>query len=221
MAEGLISRGGSGNSYLFNGMTMDQYNDLIKEMIQEGTGNFPKGANLFESNGTFIAPYTTSYNVILIGGGGGGGGWIRHGASSSVSAWGGGGGSGYLNAGLISLNKGDNVEIIIGTGGNYGYNEVIRSGFAGSGTSGGITKFGNYLSATGGTGGTGGTAGWDSSDRPIANTGSPGKGYHNGTGSIGGEGITPPIDLNTGVQGHGGNSCQVGHNGCVYISWGN
>lgn len=112
------------------------------------------------ANNTFITSnqyYTVeksgNYFIELVGGGGGG--WRYAGRAhtnsmtnswvfwSNVQSWA-GGGSGFINNDTIFLNKGEEVYVTIGRYGNAGSSNSNKP------TSGGITSFGEYLSANGG-----------------------------------------------------------------------
>lgn len=121
---------------------------------------------------TWISPITGKINVRLFGGGGGGG------AGTNSSA-GGGGGGGYMAYNAFDVTKNQSISITIGAGGEEG-------------SSGGVTSFGNLLSANGGgaggaqdaaynggSGGTGGGGGYG---------GSGGRGGSDGGGGGGGGG---------------------------------
>lgn len=104
-----------------------------------------------------------SISVFIFGGGGG--------ASE------GGGGGGWMNNGIITVTPKEKISIVVGRGGSpSGNSEHV------SGTAGGSTIFGKYLSANGGGGGGGGTYGGPG--------GSGGSGGGGGGGSDGGSGGT-------------------------------
>ena len=149
MAEAIISRFGSVSE------------ELIESVIEKYTESMMPGSSLFTENTTFTVPKNGQYEVIMIGGGGGGGGHAssRSFLSDQYSAYGAGGGSGYLTWQNVNLTRNEYVNIIIGDGGNAGWNDIRQSSAgwvnAGDGGTGGTTFLGDYLSANGGTGGGG------------------------------------------------------------------
>ena len=101
---------------------------------------------------------------VRIFGAGGGGYWS---AGNTYEYYGGGG---WMNNGIISINKGDQISIIIGTG------AVNKTG--------GTTTFGTYLSANGGSrGGDGGAGGVGGNGYQF---GGGGGSLHSGRGGNGG-----------------------------------
>ena len=140
MAEGIILRRGGGSGSL----------DVGKIHTE-----------IYIKNGTFIAPVTGKYSILLFGGGGAG---ITHG---------GGGGGGDMNAKTIALTKGTSVAINIGLGGI-------------NGNAGGTTFFGSYLSANGGEAGKGNSGGNGGTGGGGYDGGRGGKGYYGGGGGGGG-----------------------------------
>jgi len=96
------------------------------------------------TSGTFTAPVTGCYKVVVIGGGGGGGGCST--SSGSVgSAAGGGGGGGWAEF-YVNLTAGQQVSYTVGAGGAA----AVPTGYGGNG---GDSWFGSYASASGGSGG--------------------------------------------------------------------
>ena len=156
-----------------------------------------------EENCTFKAPYgvlNNRYDVRIFGGGGGAN------TSGNYSC---GGGGGWMNNAILTLNEGENVDIIIGLGGNPG-------------KTGGTTSFGSYLSANGGThaktsgnkwGGNGG-AGGGARCNQSSDSGSTygGIGYQFGGGGAYGKGGSGAncIGGNGGKWGGGGGSYDSG-----------
>lgn len=193
MSEGIIVRRTSGIN-----------NEIINQIINDYINSQRPGTNLFTENGTFVAPKTGEYAVVCFGGGGGGGGtsWANYIINKEADryctmyrAYGGGGGSGYFNSGNFNLNKGEEISIIVGSGGAGGSEKYcgrddtgVPNGTASRGGTGGTSTFGIYLSATGGQGGGGGSS-QNKQSRPSYQTaesdigvtpGSGGIGYHNG-----------------------------------------
>ena len=219
MAEAVISRaGGSGGGCLFSGMSMDQYNSLVKDQLMAAISNSKAGVSVFTSNTTFVANFTGKYNIFCVGGGGGGG-------------------SGYTNFIQISLNKGQEVSVIVGAGGIQGDRNVesalgVSSGWKGGyGNTGGTSSFGSYISANGGDGGGGG-GGKGYTQLP----GKGGSGQNDGfLGFINLNGKTSDNDITvgngaggmgtgtsegtTGSYGHGGSCGSNGNSGVVVVSW--
>ena len=218
MAEAVISRaGGSGGGCLFSGMSMDQYNSLVKDQLMAAISNSKAGVSVFTSNTTFVANFTGKYNIFCVGGGGGG--------------------SGYTNFIQISLNKGQEVSVIVGAGGIQGDRNVesalgVSSGWKGGyGNTGGTSSFGSYISANGGDGGGGG-GGKGYTQLP----GKGGSGQNDGfLGFINLNGKTSDNDITvgngaggmgtgtsegtTGSYGHGGSCGSNGNSGVVVVSW--
>lgn len=239
MAEAVISRaGGSGGGCLFSGMSMDQYNSLVKDQLMAAISNSKAGVSVFTSNTTFVANFTGKYNIFCVGGGGGGGGTggMAY-RSNNYTASGGGGGSGYTNFIQISLNKGQEVSVIVGAGGIQGDRNVesalgVSSGWKGGyGNTGGTSSFGSYISANGGDGGGGG-GGKGYTQLP----GKGGSGQNDGfLGFINLNGKTSDNDITvgngaggmgtgtsegtTGSYGHGGSCGSNGNSGVVVVSW--
>ena len=88
-------------------------------------------------SGTWTVPKHLIGNVHVLAVGGGGGGFqYSTSGSSNYSA----GGSGYYAEDNITLNRGENVDVTIGAGGDGGS----------SNENGGATEFGEYLTASGG-----------------------------------------------------------------------
>lgn len=96
----------------------------------------------FTANGIFTAQRTGWYRVACVGGGGGG-----------AFNGGGGGGSGLLVADEVLLEAGQDVTIVIGSGGIGGVDSVGGWGQERNGNPGQPTRFGNLIQAPGGGGG--------------------------------------------------------------------
>ena len=120
MSEAIISRRGSNSSGGGKG-------NLVSEIVVTNT--------------IWTVPTLSNYNVYVMIYGAGGGGFTEN----SRNKWSGsGGGGGWMNNGVIELNKGELISISIGQGGNY------ISDSSGD-SAGGTTSFGRYLSANGGS----------------------------------------------------------------------
>jgi len=100
---------------------------------------------IFTADGTFTAPKTGVYKVVVIGGGGSGG---RTGSSSNVYAS--AGGAGGIAIKWVTLTKNDAVTVTRGAGGAA---YTTSSAGGSSGNNGGTSSFGSHCSATGGSGG--------------------------------------------------------------------
>lgn len=113
---------------------------------------------LITNNTNWVVPdHIGNISVIVYGAGGGGGHYNCNISSEfkdpNISS---GGGGGYMNNGEFDLAQGVRVAITIGKGGISERldNTLFTSGYRNiKGTSGGISSFGTYLSASGGTGG--------------------------------------------------------------------
>lgn len=135
---------------------------------------------IYTKNDNFVVPKTGSYMVRIFGAGG-------------YGSYRGGGGSGWMNNGIINLNKGDIIPITIGN--------INRD------SSGESTFFGSYLSANGGeagkadsSGGNGGAGGGGGCSRFT----NGGIGYQFGGGGGGGANVSG-WNNNTYYGGSGGN----------------
>lgn len=164
---------------------------------------------IYNTNMVWTVPNGIVNNIVYVrifGGGGGGSNYA-------------GGGGGWMNNGEISVNSGEVINIIIGSGGIESTNHVGAAP-----TSGGITTFGDYLSANGGgaayglyytNGGSGGSGGGSQSpgftNIPIGWPYRAGDGYQFGGGfsSLGQSG-------NGGIWGGGAASGRISGNGGIY-----
>lgn len=87
---------------------------------------------------SFVVPtHVSSINVLVMGGGGGG-----------ANGHQGGGGAGYLTVGTVGVNAGDTILVKVGAGGTGALGQPNNT-ITGLGA-GGISMFGNYLTANGG-----------------------------------------------------------------------
>ncbi|MDF1791930.1 MAG: hypothetical protein P1U88_08470 [Thalassobaculaceae bacterium] len=123
----------------------------------------PVDADIFRMSGTFIADLDTTYRVFAVGGGAGGG-----------ADEGGGGGSGFVAYFEVDLYAGQEVEVIVGTGGLGGRMSLTTNG---SGAPGGATEFGEFVAAPGGDGG-----GFNNRDGGYGGSGGGADGADGGTG---------------------------------------
>jgi hypothetical protein len=114
----------------------------------------------FTSNGTWNKPAGVTYVLVEIWGGGGGGGSGRRGATNTArSAGGGGGGGGYLQQTFMATGLTSTVSVTVGAGGAGGTAITVNDTSGNTGTSGGTSLFGTYITGNGGGGGNAGTSG--------------------------------------------------------------
>lgn len=167
------------------------------EVIKESTGwtvpdvDGPVNVRIFGGGAGGQAEKTTFFNFFFFDGGCGGGG-------------------GHMATKDITLTRGKNVLITIGKGGAKG----AGNGNGESGSAGGTSSFGTYISANGGqcpNGGSGGGGGQVYSNGGTASYGGAGgsKGYKgsNGIAAAGGKGLGGDYgsDAGGGGGGYGGN----------------
>ncbi len=173
-----------------NGIPGSNYamlNDLTNYALANSVSNSAAGSaipaiTVFDAAGTnqFVIPAGISRIMVEVWGGGGGGG------SAGSGAHGAGGGAGGYGKGVFSVSPGAGYTVVIGAGGV-------------AATAGGMTSFGNLISATGGAGGSnslsfgiGGAGG--TSSAPINITGGTGQwsnavgGNYGGSAANGGSG---------------------------------
>lgn len=159
---------------------------------------------VFSASGVFTVPNNVSTVRVAVTAGGGAGGF-----HSSMPS--GGGGAGGHAVGIIGgLAPGQQVAVTVGAGG------AVPSG-PGTGSVGGNSSFGGYISASGGAGGGGGTA------AIFANAGGAGGngagGQVNVAGSQGGDGIAVACRGGDGGgpgNGRGASGPQIGVNAAGY-----
>jgi hypothetical protein len=138
------------------------------------------------TSGTFVSPFTGTYNILLVGGGGGGG-------TNGTYPQGGGGGGGGISATTVSLNNGTSYTYTIGNGGA-------------TGAVGGTTTFQGGFSAVGGNPGLGTGVGGP------AGAGNPSGTGGLAPGNLGGVGYAPAVNP-TGITQAGANLAGGGQAG--------
>ena len=174
MSEAIIARGGRKG-----GGSGSDFHGLMTEVYTSST------IWLVPSNAV-----NNEFSVRIFGGGGGG-------------SPGGGGGGGWMNNDTLTLEPGTLIFINIGSGGE----SVEDTSYSGTqhpfwATSGGITSFGTYLSASGGSAPT------------IPNNDYADESWYNGTGGSGGAGGGGRLHGGRGYQfGGGGGSLRNGSGG--------
>lgn len=159
-----------------------------------GGGGGLQSVQVFTANGTWTRPGGVTKVIIELLGAGGGGGGPDSGGPNYISAGGGGGGYGkrFLDVSAIS-----SATVTIGSGGAAGAADT-------SGSAGGTTSFGTYISCTGGSGGLKRTA---ASDNVGTNGGIVTSGTVNGYGNFGGGTETASAQRGAGansIYGQGG-----------------
>jgi len=151
---------------------------------------------VFTSTTNWTVPnYNTTMGMVVLCVGGGGAGGGRQGSVAGGGA--GGGGGGHINISRISVNTGNSVSVIIGSGGTW--NSVSGSTSFGlhltaAGGGNGIDVI-NGVGGSGGSGGTGGGAGGMGGSGGVASNG--------GDGSYGGGGGGSSFTSNPGSGGKG------------------
>ncbi len=170
--------GGSGGAVNGNGSGGDDGIVLI-------TYTLPPGA--FTASGTYTVPTVAGADIVSVSvevyGAGGGGGYRDAGGGGGADGAGGGGGGGF-RGGDISVSEGDNIAVVVGSGGVGGPTTDD------DGTDGGLS------SAT------------HASGAITANGGSGGRGNNNSAGGAGGDGfftgtVTNQVAYNGGAGGDG------------------
>lgn len=145
---------------------------LFKALSGGGSGGNSSGKELyyFTINTVYTVPRTGNYRITCIGGGGGGGEWCSdvsdkfdYGMYYIYANYAHGGGSGYWNTKIFTLPEGSQYNITIGAGGAAEYYTIDGPG------NGGITSFGNIISANGGSG----YRCWRTEDRDVICTRAP------------------------------------------------
>jgi hypothetical protein len=144
----------------------------------------------YTGSGNFVVPIgSASVRVRLCGGGGGGG-------AGAPQLGGAGGGAGGYAEGIVAVQPGQVIPVIVGTGGDAG---VAAGASAGQG---GLSSFGTTISATGGFGGV--------SAATYAAGGAPGYGQGGAINLLGGNGS----------DGNGGTAIFAGNGGASYFGGG-
>lgn len=160
-------------------------------------GFFPR-SEVFTSSDTFSVPDGVTKIYVIAIGGGGGGAYSLLGVTTGAS-----GGGGGVSEKLISVSRGDQYTVTVGTGGSGGLHAGPVAATAGTSSS-----FGSVLTASGGGAGT------------PATIGNPGRGGDGSGGDLnyslgdGGQGISSGI-RGGGPGGMGGNAA-AGHSGKLF-----
>lgn len=162
--------------------TLSQYDQIF--LWSDGTNWFgyvmaskamiSHGMKVFASSGTFTAPVTGSFMVMLMAGGGGGG---AGGGGAGIASGGGGGGgaAGEIRFIKVAQTVNDAVTVTINSGGIGG--SGVSGGTGGNGTAGGSVVYGAF----------------------TANGGNFGAGSANGAGNFGAGGAQAVIAGGSGV----------------------
>jgi hypothetical protein len=128
--------------------------------IKVGSENTGKGSYIYQAGGTYTLTVPNGVTVMEFeatsGGGGGGGGQIFN--SSFCGVGDGGGGAGFCS-GMLKVNPGDGISIVVGAGGTAGITNTTPTPGSNGGNGGNTTISVNgilVLTITGGQGGAGG-----------------------------------------------------------------
>ncbi len=174
---------------------------------------FGINSQIFSAAGThnFTVPKgVKSLRVTCIGGAGGGGG-------GADFMYGGNGACGYYNQKVLSVISNNAYTITVGAGAGGGAGNLWNgSSYGATGGTGGISSFGNLLSASGGGGGGGGYNHYADSE-----TGLGGVAYNGGSAiaTFGGRyGLFQEYSIG-GVGGYGSGYGTAGTAGAVVIEW--
>lgn len=196
----------------------DEYTTQVKERAEAVLNTL-----VITESKSWVAPDNILNNrvrVLLFGGGGGAGGKNTR----FDDNYGGGGGGGHMADKWVTVVPGRSYAVTIGAGGNSGADSSSTSA-SGNGTSGGTTKFGSLVSASGGSGGKGATqdSGGDGGNGGTGGSGGMANGSsssstsikagNGGNGSYGGGGGGGGIKSNYGIGGNGGNGGTYGGGG--------
>lgn len=143
---------------------LSQYaSDLAARLTREQTPAFNR-RDVITVSGTYTAPVTGWYRIVVKGGGGGGNGGAAPILVSGVlfSRNGHGGGEGGTSIGYARMTAGQTASVVVGAGGSGGAGAASYSGSLGTGTNGGnssVTVNGNTYTGGGGVGGGNGGSG--------------------------------------------------------------
>lgn len=156
-----------------------------------------KSMQVFTASGTWTKPAGINKVVVEVLGGGGGGGGVAVNTSQPSAASGGGGGA-YARK-LIDVSAINFVTVAVGAGGSGGL------AGANTGSSGGTSSFGTYVTSTGGSGGN--TSGPSATGVAVVSGGAPGSasgGDLNCRGHTGGPGYMIVVSSRGSGWGGGG-----------------
>lgn len=160
----VISGSGDVKPYgLFSFPNVTGSSGTVLQTNTDGTTTWTTGItrtyNEYSGNGTWNKPSGVGVVYVeLIGGGGGGGAGVRAATTGTARKYGGGGGAGgvfvsqFFDATLIS----GTVNVTVGAGGSGGIQTTVDNTSGASGTNGGESLFGDYLTSSISSGGPGG-----------------------------------------------------------------
>jgi len=217
-----VAPGTSGNVLTSNGTTW----------TSAAAGSGSVDYQEFSSSGTWTKPAGSIAVLVECWGAGGGGGSGRRGATSTSRASGGGGGGGaYTYRWFDAADLTSTVTVTVGAGGAGGAAVTVDTTNGNSGSTGGNTTFGSYLTSFAGGGGVGagGTPAVGRAGTPleaasasiaaadnllvgiggsgaVPTTGTPSAGYFSYQGGAGGGAGGPISSSNVSVAGAAGGS---------------
>ena len=167
-----------GTTYYFRiwAYTTCSAGDFYSGYLQATCAPTASGRKAFTASGTFTVPSgVRSINIFAVGGGGG----CIYGSSTVGGGGGAGGYTAYKNA--ISVSPGDQIAVVVGTGGSGGTNNAGGTSSATKGGSvlvsaagGSIKELNSSRRSCGGNGGSGGGFGNGSGQNTARNGGSDG-----------------------------------------------